>query len=268
MALVTCCPSCSTTFRVHAAQLQAHGGDLRCGQCQRVFNGFATLITAHESTIEYPLTVRSQPAVAPESFTENHDVGPDSDATIHPVPAPASEPDAPESPDSLFDDGEQAKRSSPMLRIANILLLLLLVGQITHHYRTELTVIAPYSRPYLEQYCALLKCTIPYSQDIRQIGIESSDLQKNPAGEPEVTTMHATIHNFASFPQAFPALQLVLLDAQQHVITSRIFTADDYLQEEDRQRLFIAPHQDIEIRLDFDSTELSALGYRLLLLYL
>lgn len=267
MALVTCCPSCSTTFRVNAAQLQAHGGDVRCGQCQRVFNGFATLITAHESTIEYPLTVRPQPVAAPESSTEAHDVNPDSSEAINPVAVSAKEPDAPGSSDLLFDEEELVKRSSPVWGIASVMLLLLLIGQIMHHFRTELTIIAPHSRPYLEQYCELLKCTVAYPQDIQQIGIESSDLQKNPASQPEVTTMRATIHNFAPFPQAFPALQLALLDAQQHVITSRIFTADDYLQEEDKQRLFIAPHQEIEIRLDIDSTELSALGYRLLLLY-
>ncbi|OQW41484.1 MAG: hypothetical protein A4S08_12525 [Proteobacteria bacterium SG_bin4] len=267
MALVTCCPSCSTTFRVNAAQLQAHGGDVRCGQCQRVFNGFATLITAHESTIEYPLTVRPQPDVSIDPVTEVGDVNPDSNIAINPVSASARNADVSESSGRLFDDEEPVKHSSPLWGIANVILLLLLSVQMAHHYRTELTILAPNSRPYLEQFCQWLGCTVTYPQAIQQIGIESSDLQKNPASQPEVTTMRATIHNFAPFPQAFPALYLVLLDAQQRVITSRIFTADDYLQDEDKQRLFIAAQQEIEIRLDFDSTELNALGYRLLLFY-
>ena len=267
MALVTCCPSCSTTFRVNAAQLQAHGGDVRCGQCQRVFNGFATLITAHESTIEYPLTVRPQPDAAAVSSTESGQNNPDSSKVINPVPVLASEPDMQDPSDRLFDDEEPVKRLSPMWGIANMMLLLLLFGQVAHHYRTQLTILAPHFRPHLERFCELLDCTVAYPQDIQQIGIESSDLQKNPASQPEVTTMRAIIHNTAPFPQAFPALHLVLLDAQQNVITSRIFTANDYLQEGDKQRLFIAAQQEIEIRLDFDSTGLSALGYRLLLFY-
>ncbi|MEO5655530.1 MAG: zinc-ribbon and DUF3426 domain-containing protein [Nitrosospira sp.] len=48
MALVTRCTNCATAFRVTPLHLQAHGGDVRCGQCAQVFNGFATLATVQE----------------------------------------------------------------------------------------------------------------------------------------------------------------------------------------------------------------------------
>lgn len=48
MALVTRCPDCAAAFRVTPLHLQAHGGDVRCGQCSQVFNGFATLATVRE----------------------------------------------------------------------------------------------------------------------------------------------------------------------------------------------------------------------------
>jgi len=80
--------------------------------------------------------------------------------------------------------------------------------------------------------------------------------------------MQATIRNHAPFPQALPALQLSLLDAHDQLITSRIFTAQDYLLDQDKSLQFIEPYNEIEIRLDFDSSQLDALGYRLLLLYL
>lgn len=48
MALVTRCPNCAAAFRVTPLHLQAHGGDVRCGQCAQVFNGFATLATVRE----------------------------------------------------------------------------------------------------------------------------------------------------------------------------------------------------------------------------
>lgn len=35
---LTTCPHCRTTFRVGQEQLDAHGGDVRCGKCQHVFN--------------------------------------------------------------------------------------------------------------------------------------------------------------------------------------------------------------------------------------
>ena len=53
MALVTRCPDCFTVFRVTPLHLQAHGGEVRCGQCNHIFNGFAVLLT-----IEEPETIK------------------------------------------------------------------------------------------------------------------------------------------------------------------------------------------------------------------
>jgi predicted Zn finger-like uncharacterized protein len=44
MALATQCPHCLTTFRVAADQLKLRGGIVRCGSCQRIFDGNAHLI--------------------------------------------------------------------------------------------------------------------------------------------------------------------------------------------------------------------------------
>jgi predicted Zn finger-like uncharacterized protein len=44
MALATQCPHCHTTFRVAADQLKLRGGIVRCGSCQRIFDGNAHLI--------------------------------------------------------------------------------------------------------------------------------------------------------------------------------------------------------------------------------
>jgi predicted Zn finger-like uncharacterized protein len=44
MALATQCPHCHTTFRVAADQLKLRGGIVRCGACQRIFDGSAHLI--------------------------------------------------------------------------------------------------------------------------------------------------------------------------------------------------------------------------------
>lgn len=59
MTRITACPQCKTRFRVTAEQLAAHGGDVRCGRCNHVFNAYRTL--AEEAPpaeipfeIEYP----------------------------------------------------------------------------------------------------------------------------------------------------------------------------------------------------------------------
>jgi len=270
MALVTRCPGCGTTFRVNSVQLQAYGGEVRCGHCQRIFNGFATLITVNESAIESPSPsqFQSQSISEPETSTENLAVITNPGNAMDPRVPTDWNPEITEASRNPFDDNKPANQSQGMWGLANVLLLLLLIGQIAYVYRAELTIISPGIRPYLERYCGFIACTVPYPQDIKQLGVESSDLQKNLARQPEVTTMRAIISNHASFPQALPALQLLLLDVHDQIITSRIFTAQDYLLDQDKSLQFIEPRREIEIRLDFDSSQLNALGYRLQLLYL
>jgi len=43
MDLFTCCTGCETVFRVTTGDLQASGGQVRCGRCQTVFDAFASL---------------------------------------------------------------------------------------------------------------------------------------------------------------------------------------------------------------------------------
>lgn len=266
MALVTICPDCGTAFRVNAAQLQAHSGDVRCGQCQRIFNGFATLITIDESVLEHsaecqpqqenePLPSEKDPAITDHSneFNKGSTI---IDGSV-----------AAESSGQLFDQASSNRQPWGWWAVANGFALLLLIAQMAYSYRTELTILVPESRPHWERYCALMGCEVPYPQSIKQLGIETSDLEKNLSRQPEVTSVSAVIRNYARFPQALPALQLVLLDAQDHIIASRIFTPQDYFPESDTAPQFIEPQQEIEIRLDFDSSELNALGYRLHLLY-
>ncbi|MBW8900158.1 MAG: zinc-ribbon domain-containing protein, partial [Massilia sp.] len=63
MALATQCPHCHTTFRVAADQLKLRGDIVRCGACQRIFDGNAHLIDL------------DKPAAPPSQDT--HDAGSD-----------------------------------------------------------------------------------------------------------------------------------------------------------------------------------------------
>ena len=55
MALATQCPHCHTTFRVAADQLKLRGGIVRCGSCQRIFDGNAHLIDLDKPAAPAPL---------------------------------------------------------------------------------------------------------------------------------------------------------------------------------------------------------------------
>ena len=65
--------------------------------------------------------------------------------------------------DYADDDGFDAAPShetSPAWAIASLFLLVVLAAQAIYFFRAELSVIAPATRPFLEQYCELLGCTI------------------------------------------------------------------------------------------------------------
>jgi predicted Zn finger-like uncharacterized protein len=54
MALATKCPHCATTFRVAADQLKLRGGIVRCGSCQHIFDGNASLVDLDARTAALP----------------------------------------------------------------------------------------------------------------------------------------------------------------------------------------------------------------------
>jgi predicted Zn finger-like uncharacterized protein len=87
MALITQCPNCATTFRVTPLDLQAHGGDVRCGRCAHIFNGYSMLATLR--------ALKSAPAPAEaEARTEGGavtaEMGQPNDVSVA-GPRPASE---------------------------------------------------------------------------------------------------------------------------------------------------------------------------------
>tara|TARA_R110002073_G_scaffold245409_3_gene408077 strand:+ start:794 stop:1690 length:897 start_codon:yes stop_codon:yes gene_type:complete len=298
MALVTFCPSCGTTFRVQSSQLQAHNGDIRCGQCDQIFNGFAALITVKESEIEYPSKETETPLsesnreAAPQHGSSASGLNDEKDLSLSayliqkegevegetkeaeeteeaPEIEVAPETGETEKPGESYNfDALHSREPQRLWGGGSLFLLLVLVGQISYLYRTELTVIAPEVKPYIEQFCVMLSCTVPLPQNLSLLSIESSDLQMNPEREPEVITLVATVHNHASYPQALPAFKLTLTGIKGQSLASRIFTAEDYLTEQVDIVQFIEPNHEINIRLYLDGAELSATGYQLALLYL
>ena len=70
MALATQCPHCGTMFRVASDQLKLRGGIVRCGSCQEIFDGSASLVDldAHAPPPKAPAPV--EPEAAPEVQAE------------------------------------------------------------------------------------------------------------------------------------------------------------------------------------------------------
>ena len=63
MALATQCPHCGTMFRVASDQLKLRGGIVRCGACQEIFDGSATLVDLDKLPAKGPAA--DSPPLAP-----------------------------------------------------------------------------------------------------------------------------------------------------------------------------------------------------------
>jgi len=104
MALATQCPHCQTRFRVASDQLKLRGGIVRCGACQRIFDGSAHLIDLDaprpDAVPDTPVPVAAPPALAVETPAPV-------DAAPVPAPLPAPEPSAQAEEDPSVDFASQ-----------------------------------------------------------------------------------------------------------------------------------------------------------------
>ncbi|HEX6066281.1 MAG TPA: DUF3426 domain-containing protein [Longimicrobiales bacterium] len=199
-----------------------------------------------------------------------------------PEPAPARPPairrearaesplsrSAPLSADSQFLQQAHAGRRRRVggWGIGCLLLLLTLGLQAVYFYRGELAAHYRPLKPLLVRMCAALECDVPLPQRPRLINIEASDLQNPDPSRPGLLQLTATLRNHADHDLAYPALDLVLTNTREHTLARRIFMPRDYLENSRDVRAGLAAKAEVTLRLNLDTGDLGAAGFRLDLL--
>lgn len=100
MALATQCPHCGTMFRVASDQLKLRGGIVRCGACQEIFDGSASLVDLDALPVRAPAAA-TPPAVADTPAAADIPAGIPADIAAAPKAPPEAEAEvvaAPEAP--------------------------------------------------------------------------------------------------------------------------------------------------------------------------
>lgn len=143
--------------------------------------------------------------------------------------------------------------------LSAILLVLALIAQVAHHYRTELVQRSPGLLSTFEA----LGSTVPLPRDAEQVSIEASDLQADAARG--LLVLQATLKNRSPYTQAWPALELTLTDSEDAVVSRRVLHAADYLPPKADATAF-AGASEIGLRLWIES-KTPAAGYRLYVFY-
>jgi predicted Zn finger-like uncharacterized protein len=299
--MVTRCPACATVFRVTPQQLQAHQGQVRCGRCMAVFDGFGTLATLPDQQPEEQAAKVSASfaddggsTTAGENASSARPPGPEKPSAIGSVMAaepgaglPAAEPadstgasdtavptaepappldlDAPHEPEEQ-PHGKGRARGSHAWAAAAALMLLALAAQAAYAYRSELVANYPGLKPVFARLCDIAGCTVPLPQRPQLIVIEASDLQVEDPLRPGVIQLTATLRNHAGYEVGYPALDLVLTNTKQHALARRIFLPAEYLEKPGSETRGLAAHAEVTIRLVLDTGDLGAAGFRLALL--
>ena len=154
--------------------------------------------------------------------------------------------------------------ASPAVRwpfaVAAVLLSIVLLAQLALHFRSELVRIVPATAGIFEA----LEIDVPLAARSDLVSIEASDLQADSARG--LFVLQATLRNQAAYPQAWPALELTLIDAQDAVVARRVLRAADYLPAGSDFAAFPAGAE-VPVRLWIDAKGLGAAGYRLYIFY-
>ncbi|MDP2852069.1 MAG: DUF3426 domain-containing protein, partial [Gallionella sp.] len=173
---------------------------------------------------------------------------------------------------AIVQDEEEGDHPSPPAyrkwpwAVAAFLLLLVLFAQAVYFFRVDLAARLPGLKPALNGYCQLLGCSVPLPQKTDLMSIESSDLEADPAHENQIT-LNALLRNRASYPQAFPNLELTLNDTQDKPLARRTFKPKDYLPPLENEQTGLLPNRELIVKLYHNTADLRPTGYRLVLYY-
>lgn len=282
MSLVTRCSRCRTLFRVTPVQLQAHAGQVRCGRCMEVFDGFDALAAEQANAISGPIRFEPESEPAPNAPPATSAVA---GAPAQPAAtAPATSTAAPAGSvlrarlRDFFSGKTRAGKPPLFKRLLRLpsqralwaggatLLAFTLGVQVAYAYRKELAGRYPAVRSALESVCDLTGCAVTLPQRPDLMRIEASDVHMIDANRPSLIQLTATLRSYANYDLAYPALDLVLTNTNEHALARRIFLPADYLGRSRDPKGGVPPNAEITVALDLDTGDLNAAGFRLDLL--
>ena len=159
----------------------------------------------------------------------------------------------------------QQRRSPWGRRLFWLLLIVLgagaLAGQYVAYHFDELARQDQY-RPWFQQLCPQIGCTVPSKVDIAKIKSSNLVVRSHPEFNGALV-VDAIIYNRAPFSQPFPLLELRFADLNGHLIASRRFKPGEYLSGDLEGMAEMPPQTPIHIALDILDPGAKAVNYSL-----
>jgi hypothetical protein len=233
---------------------------VRCGKCSSVFDGVVALVAESSAQPGPAAAVESEPSPQLALFE-----------SARKLPTLAAAGDAANEDAQAADFLEQPPPAARRVAwaLGAVVALAALAAQGAFYFRTQVAQVLPDTRPYLVQACKRLGCELRLARQDKLMVIESSSLEIDGRRE-NVIVLNATFRNQAPFSQEYPALEFALKDVHDEVIARRVIRPLDYLGAAAEKRIAqgIEGGTDVALRIFFDVSGLSAVGYEMKLFFL
>lgn len=145
--------------------------------------------------------------------------------------------------------------------LLNLLAATALIGQLIHYNFEELARQDRY-RPWFEQFCPLIGCTLPSKVDIQQVKSSNLVVRSHPEFSGALV-VDAILYNRAPFAQPFPLLEMRFADINGRLLASRRFKPSEYLAGELAGQAEMPPQTPIHVSLDILDPGTQAVNYSL-----
>ena len=159
------------------------------------------------------------------------------------------------------------ERSGRMRRIGmgvgSALLLLLLAAQGVLEFRNVLAARYPGMAPLLSAACVPLGCRVGLPAQVDNLAIETGEL--SPLG-PDTYSLNTLLRNQGTLVQAWPSIELELVDDNNKALLRRVFGPADYLPPATIATGF-AGRAEQPVRLDFTLAGIKPAGYHVFVFY-
>ena len=243
--MLTRCPDCHTVHPVNAGLLAAADGMLRCGKCDKRFNGLEALYDHWPEAADKPATHGARTRKAP---TLGMDIR----------PQPTDEPEAQGLAVEERAGGRKARIAWALAAVAMSALLLVNLGWT---FRDQWLQI-PEVRAIAERAGWVESDRAATFRDPSLIRLVSRDMHVHPT-RAGVLVLNATLTNTASRSQAFPQLEVTLLDAANRALARRTFEPAEYLEPGSDPTTAFAPGVYLPVLLELVDPGEQAVGFQL-----
>jgi predicted Zn finger-like uncharacterized protein len=305
--LITTCTHCLARFRVSPTQLNAKQGQVRCGRCRKVFNGFEALERYPDDDTGSRLLAQREAALKethPPETSESVPLDDVGEETSHP-PAPVVAPEAPPPvpPPAPVDAGPPSKPldskpldpgGSPLGdRIRNPRRQGPIIYEVERAPAKKLSPAWRYGVALLLVILAIetvyaARGEIAQRYPVLRPWLESActplhcvvPWPNNEAllkledsellevpGKANQIALGARIRNLAPHAQEYPYIELTLTDVSGQAAARRVIRPTDYLGRPVAAGEVLGPASELALQLRLETKNLKATGYELMLFY-